>query len=203
MNDIKKNNKSPFFIFIVLGSVCVLLIPVVINLLFIFLKIPTASELNNSSWLSFWGTYIGSLTGGVTTLIALYFTINYYKKQEDNHRFELLEQQKQQYLPRLLVTSGSMSGPDNLGFSTVGVQLHNMSVHAVTDIRIAGVYIDFIRSEGASSTINLKISRNSNSEVLTVLCKSLQGIEYEVCYHIKFEKNKFIFSAENPKEVIL
>lgn len=186
----------------VLGVVGVLLLPVFINLLFIFLRIPTAPELNNSSWLSFWGTYVGSLAGGVTTLIALYFTINYYKKQEDNHKLELLEQQKQQYLPRLLIITGSMSGFDNLGFATVGVQIHNMSIHAVTDIRIGDVYIDFIRSEAASQTINLQINKNSGDRDLNILCKSLQGIEYEVCYHIEYIKNRFIFSAINLKEVI-
>ncbi|MBM7613848.1 hypothetical protein [Alkaliphilus hydrothermalis] len=63
----------------------VLILPVIINIT-LFLPFPsTPSDLGNSEWLSFWGSYIGGAIGGIGTLLAVYFTIRYYEVQNERN----------------------------------------------------------------------------------------------------------------------
>lgn len=43
---------------------------------------PIASNIGNSEWVSFLGSYIGSFLGGILAIIGVIFTIQYYKGQE-------------------------------------------------------------------------------------------------------------------------
>lgn len=63
----------------------ILITPVVINGFFLSpLTLP--SNLGNEEWLTFWGSYIGGGIGGIGTLIAVFFTIQYYEKQNERSR---------------------------------------------------------------------------------------------------------------------
>lgn len=45
---------------------------------------------NNNDWIGFWGSYVGTIIGGIITLAVLYFTLkneNYNKKREEKIQY--------------------------------------------------------------------------------------------------------------------
>ncbi len=60
----------------------IILIPFILNSFFLKLNIVSADGLNNSQWLSFWGSYLGAVISGTATLIAVLVTISFYEKQD-------------------------------------------------------------------------------------------------------------------------
>lgn len=76
-NEISKNDIShnlPKILIVI--SVCTLLTPFILYLLFLCLRLfPAAPELGNSEWLGFIGSYVGGCIGGIATLLAVYYTI--------------------------------------------------------------------------------------------------------------------------------
>lgn len=87
---------------IVSFTICIIGIPILVNLL-LFLDFPsTPSDLGNKEWLSFWASFIGGSIGGVATLVAIYYTLlqnnkNHLElmgKQDDNNQL-ILEQQNE------------------------------------------------------------------------------------------------------------
>lgn len=64
----------------------IMLLPLVINLLCL---IPTKFTTNNNDWIGFWGSYLGSICGGIITLFVLFQTNKLTKEiQEHNISFE-------------------------------------------------------------------------------------------------------------------
>ncbi|MGO1370922.1 MAG: hypothetical protein ACTHVE_03610 [Senegalia sp. (in: firmicutes)] len=62
----------------------ILIIPILIDYLIIGNNFP--SNINDSDWMSFFGSYIGSLIGAFVTLIGLIITLNFTRKQNNEER---------------------------------------------------------------------------------------------------------------------
>jgi hypothetical protein len=64
----------------------IMLLPLIINLLCL---IPTKFTINNNDWIGFWGSYLGSIIGGIITLFVLFQTNKLTKDiQEHNISFD-------------------------------------------------------------------------------------------------------------------
>lgn len=70
----------------------IILIPIIINIIMCMGIVPTSSELHSGDWLSFWGNFFGGTIGGLGTLIAIYFTIKYYEKQNADNMLVIINQ---------------------------------------------------------------------------------------------------------------
>lgn len=69
--------------FIMISIAIVVLLPILVN--FVIINNNFYSKASNDGWISFWGSYIGGIFGGVGTLIALNITVsNSQKYQEDS-----------------------------------------------------------------------------------------------------------------------
>ena len=72
-----------------------IILPVLVNTAFLQLHFNTGAELNNATWLGFWGSYLGGLLSSVAALIALYLTY----RQQDQHHKEQSEYDRLSHLP--------------------------------------------------------------------------------------------------------
>lgn len=87
---------------IVAFVVSIVLIPILINSSLFLRYPPTPSDLGNADWLTFWGNFIGGSIGGISTLIAISYTLNqnskYHKElmvnQADSNK-EIVENQNE------------------------------------------------------------------------------------------------------------
>lgn len=89
MKESNKKRKNLILIIKILILICLFLIllvglPYIINREIIGNDF--FSKASNDGWVSFWGSYLGGMIGGVGTLIAVYFTIKDSKKQLDYHK---------------------------------------------------------------------------------------------------------------------
>jgi len=94
---IKSNQKLCKYFLI--AFVCVIfLIPFLINLL-LYIPIPSAGQIGAVDWLGFWGSFLGSLIGALTALIALFAT---YRQQEKHHKDDL-ENRRYSVMPTISI----------------------------------------------------------------------------------------------------
>lgn len=77
MKEIKKSLSS-LILFIIL---C----PIIINLTMFLPFSLTIEQLSPKEWLGFYGSYIGGAIGGIGTIIAVFYTMKYYEKQNQNN----------------------------------------------------------------------------------------------------------------------
>lgn len=149
-------------------------IPCAINNTMMYHTIPTAENLNNSDWLGFWGSYIGS----VITIIAtfLYFLATYVQNEKQHRatREEMREQARLQIMPFLNVEQVfdyKFQDEDHIhGFSFVGgdfAQFHGLFSQMVKamdpDDFLSGpirFYLFTFSNIGASALVDLKIEYN-------------------------------------------
>lgn len=74
MNDNNKNSIWKYFLYVIIGIICLLLAVYLINLL-IITKAPFRVAQDND-WISFWGSILGAIISGIITFIVLKITIN-------------------------------------------------------------------------------------------------------------------------------
>ncbi|SET61736.1 hypothetical protein SAMN05660297_02943 [Natronincola peptidivorans] len=80
-------------------SIIIVLLPIIINfILLIKTPIPVAE---NNDWISFFGGYIG----GVTTLLGVWFTIDYYRKKDEEERNKADEKARLSLMPYFKVVN--------------------------------------------------------------------------------------------------
>jgi len=75
-------------------SVFLVITPIAINLIMFLPFSITPADLGNTHWLSFWGNYVGGSIGGIGTLLTVYFTIQYYEKQNKENKMNFLNTEK-------------------------------------------------------------------------------------------------------------
>ncbi|EMJ5758808.1 hypothetical protein ACTPDI_19565 [Clostridioides difficile] len=89
----KKENRK-FIISILIFTISILIMPIIIK--YFIIENDIFSEGSNDGWLSFFGSYVGGVFGGIGTIIALWFTRNDTKSiQDENKRLQKLENQKE------------------------------------------------------------------------------------------------------------
>lgn len=103
MDKDRKINKK-LIIFAIIGAIAV---PPVLNAL-LCINIPTAPDLGNQDWLSFWGGYLGGIVGMVGTIIALLISYQQNKQlhkdaKKQNKMFHKSEQKQRQESLRLQI----------------------------------------------------------------------------------------------------
>jgi hypothetical protein len=82
---IKKNKKIIIWVVAIVGVI--LIFPLLLNVtLFNFTSFVDANELSVSNWVGFYGSYYGGIFGGALTLIGVFLTINFYKKQSEEEK---------------------------------------------------------------------------------------------------------------------
>lgn len=72
-----------------------LLLPPLVNHMFINAHFETGADLGNSEWLGFWGSYLGGVFSSSAALIALYITIS----QQEHHHSDSLTSIRLNHLP--------------------------------------------------------------------------------------------------------
>lgn len=77
-----KKIKIPLFGAILLVTI----IPIIINLTMYIPFSITVDSLSQSDWLSFFGSYMGGVLGGLGTLIAVFLTITHYENENLNSK---------------------------------------------------------------------------------------------------------------------
>lgn len=75
---------------LVLIIIFIILFPVIINITMLIPYSVTSLNLSQKDWLGFWGSYIGGAIGGIGTIIAVFYTIKYYEKQ-NKRNYKYLE----------------------------------------------------------------------------------------------------------------
>ena len=80
-------------------------LPLLVNIAFLKLNFKTGTDLNNVTWLGFWGSYLGGLLGSVAALIALFLT----NRQQERYHSEEKESDRLRVLPAI---SCSLIAPD-------------------------------------------------------------------------------------------
>ncbi|WP_291635958.1 hypothetical protein [Clostridium sp.] len=84
--------------FIIIVVTVILLFPIVMDKL---IGNNISSNISNEQWVSFLGSYVGSILGGVFTIIGVFATIKYYKDQDESKQQErenvILSEIKKQY----------------------------------------------------------------------------------------------------------
>ncbi|AWK51621.1 hypothetical protein DIC82_11560 [Clostridium beijerinckii] len=92
------NKKNNLFI-AVLITIILIAIPILLDKFIIGNNWP--SNISNSEWVSFLGSYLGGLFGGVLSIAGVFITIRYYKQQEIKEKEErqkfILEEIKKQH----------------------------------------------------------------------------------------------------------
>lgn len=78
-----KLNKK-YIIFILFILIIISIVPICVDYLIIGNGFP--SNVDNSDWVAFLGSYIGALIGAFTTLVGLVITINFTRKQTNEDR---------------------------------------------------------------------------------------------------------------------
>ncbi len=86
---IQSNSVMIILIFFLLG------IPIIINYLFLNFQIPSASNLGNGEWLSFWGSYLGAFIGCVPAFLAIEQNKKQFRQQHEEVKLQLDESRKQ------------------------------------------------------------------------------------------------------------
>lgn len=76
-----------------------IVIPVIIDWFIIGNKIP--SNISNENWVSFLGSYVGGISGGVFSIIGVFITIQYFRDKDDEEKKAknqlMIEQIKKEY----------------------------------------------------------------------------------------------------------
>lgn len=180
---------------LIIGSLLALIIPMLVNLL-LYLPIPTAVNLGNAEWLSFWGSYIGGCLGGVCTLITIYVTIKYYEKQEKSHKEELEVQNKRhdlelkeetlrRYRPLLILQPNGGNGLDGK-YNPFTLHVNNVSEYAVINVRIEDQYIALMKAgEEKNLRIISTLAEGGYNEFLEVSACDVLGNEYVWKYQLQ------------------
>ncbi|RDY72559.1 hypothetical protein DXT76_01055 [Halobacillus trueperi] len=112
MSKIRFFSKYKWTLLVTVGGVIVLVLPILINQLMRFNWFKVVGD--EETWISFYGSYLGGITGGLMTLVGVLLTLNHQRKnkeQEDNieeHRTLLL------LYPKLLLTISNLK---NIKFS--------------------------------------------------------------------------------------
>lgn len=172
------------FIFIVVIS------PIVISQV---LRIPTLDLTigTEESWVSFFGSYLGSMIGGIITLFVFLGTINYYRKKdrEDNNIRET--QNRLSIIPHIQIIQVDNDRKDLFSKIFIG-KINNREKYCE--------YISYfeLKNVGLGTIINMEInaSQEINSNVVSV-----SGICLAVGQSHKFELTMDIPLIEGIHEV--
>lgn len=142
-------------------------IPLVINNFMVNGHIPTANDLGNAEWLSFWGGYLGSAFGVIASLFAFMFTYIQNEKQHKQTREEMKNSERLSVRPYIIIPKVE-----------VGVSSQETAMSITKDGSIEGDKYRFLfggiehlvhlRNIGANHALDLKIESNDgeNAKVL-------------------------------------
>ena len=119
------------FIFLFIAFIVIL--PIAIDKFIIGSKVP--SNITNTEWVSFLGSYMGGLIGSITTIIGIYLTIEFNKKQE----LERISLNKKQELEGINLYF------DNI-FSNNLEKKENISKNLLNNIIYKKIYIENINN---------------------------------------------------------
>lgn len=180
---------------LLIGSIFVLLIPVVVNVL-LYIPFPTSGGLGNSEWLAFWASYIGGCLGGICTLLTIYLTIKYYEKQDTNHRIEVAMQNERHerelkdemlrhYRPLLILHPNGGSGL-NGKYNPFSVHVNNVSEYVAVNVKVDDQYEALLKSgEEKMFSVESTIEGGGYNEILTVTACDVIGNEYIWKYQLQ------------------
>ena len=172
-----------------------ILIPIAINLL-LYLPIPTPSNLGNTEWLGFWGSYVGGCLGGISTLVTIYITIKYYEKQDASHKAELENQNKRhdlelkdevlrRYRPLLILQPNGGAG-SNGKYNPFTLHVHNVSEYAAVNVKVNDQYQALMKAgEEKAFRIKSTLAEGGYNEYLDVSACDVVGNEYVWKYQLK------------------
>ena len=155
--------KKGSIVSLIIGSVLVMLgIPLAVDWLIIANDIP--SNISNSDWVSFLGSYIGAIIGGIVSLIGIGVTIRFTKQQIALSQGQFSEQNRLNNQPILdceisnILDSQDdetiimnceyvLSNEEVLQKSIVEFQVYNIGLGAALDIKY-GIELDGVLQDG-------------------------------------------------------
>lgn len=123
MDNWKRYNKWYYYIVLIIAM------PILINLMCL---IPTGITVNNNDWIGFWGSYIGSIIGGIVTLVGVKATIDSSKNQQD-------ATYKTLYRPILILNSDTIYrnlSYDELTFGFTNFQIQNETQYPAIEVKV-------------------------------------------------------------------
>lgn len=181
-------------------AIVIVIVPIALNLAF-YLSIPTPIPLGNSEWLAFWGNYSGGVIGGIAALVTIYFTIQYYEKQDENHKKELVMQRKQyetqihkqelkEYTPYIFVNIDSYGGtcPE---VANVQISIKNISKYPIRFIQVEMQLINILMPNETKSIIlkdgdNTKTkNKNGFYNEISICIENIIGTKYDCFYELR------------------
>lgn len=100
--------RKSLIIYVTISVAIILLLPVAMDWLIIGNSIP--SNISNSDWVAFLGSYIGAILGAVVSLVGIIITIQYTNKQNQLER----ELQVRPYCVVRYVPQGKLTETTNI-----------------------------------------------------------------------------------------
>ena len=129
--------KKRFVIYIILSVILILLLPIAMDWLIIGNSIP--SNVANSDWVDFLGSYIGAILGAIVSLVGIIITIRYTNKQNWIER----ELQIRPYCTVRNVPKGKIAATTNLlgeiAFSYDSPEENKSNYHTIIYIKNIGL----------------------------------------------------------------
>ena len=180
-------------------------LPVFVNTAFLLFHFNTGAELNNATWLGFWGSYLGGLLSSVAALIALYLT---YRQQERYHK-EAKESDRLRVLPVAIASMCAREEAQKTTYSCIAVdqngkiKLRTMNskelVHQFETSDSPGTYLSHIeiKNIGLGPALDVRIStdgQNTNSAYSENIGPLGIG-ESKLCIFRIPKNTKFVFTV--------
>lgn len=146
-------------------SVFLCIAPIIINLIMFLPFSITSDDLGNAHWLSFWGNYIGGSIGGIGTLLTVYFTIQYYEKQNNANKMNILNTEK---ISRINFMLDKINEREAIPSSYYKYEntLKEVEMKIASYNNLLTVLVAFFSDRAMGTMINLLFVRDENDEYL-------------------------------------
>lgn len=143
--------RTTAFVLILLSVILVVGIPIAIDWLIIGNSVP--SNISNSAWVGFLGSYLGAIIGGAVSLTGIILTIRFTRLQLNAEKEQYAEQKRLNNLPALDCQISDVGGEET--DDCIDLNLDSLSSEMIVALEITNIGI------GVASNLRYGVLSNS------------------------------------------
>ncbi|MBB6218159.1 hypothetical protein HNQ80_004299 [Anaerosolibacter carboniphilus] len=169
--------KREKFMLPMLMILLILIMPLIVNILMLF-STPLAKG-NIDAWISFYGSYLGGVIGGIATIFGIYLTLKYSKEKD-------IDDKRRLTLPYISIIeyNSRANAKNEITYEAIYIE----ALSSMTENE--GCYVT-LKNIGFGSAIDITFEDSHTGDLQKKLCFNL-GLNEEKHFYIKLPSKKIV-----------